>query len=330
MIHISAFPPSRGSAASARGRSVPTLGWCPERDARASTPYRPAAPFRQGFCSRSWRAGGGRRRIRLVGPGYGRARVAPGVPHDVARRARGDADPRPPASGPRPRGRADARRRRVRPDPRVAGDVARGPARRARTDDRVRLRVRAAARGGAGRRDPPGARARVRPHAHAYGPPVGRNRETREAHSHGGGQVGILAACALVGHSFIDGLSIGLGFQSGTSVGAFVALAVVTHDFADGFNTFTAASLHRDDRRPALVLLVADALAPIAGAAVTLLVTVPKSVLGPYLGLFGGVLLYLAAAEILPEAHSRHPRVLTLCATGLGLLVVLFGIGFAD
>ncbi|MFC6880399.1 ZIP family metal transporter [Actinomadura yumaensis] len=168
------------------------------------------------------------------------------------------------------------------------------------------------------------------PHAHAYGPPVGRNRETREAHSHGGGQVGILAACALVGHSFIDGLSIGLGFQSGTSVGAFVALAVVTHDFADGFNTFTAASLHRDDRRPALVLLVADALAPIAGAAVTLLVTVPKSVLGPYLGLFGGVLLYLAAAEILPEAHSRHPRVLTLCATGLGLLVVLFGIGFAD
>ncbi|MFC5754728.1 ZIP family metal transporter [Actinomadura rugatobispora] len=150
-------------------------------------------------------------------------------------------------------------------------------------------------------------------------------------HAHAGpGKGGLLAACALVGHSFIDGLSIGLGFQAGHDVGVVVALAVIAHDFADGFNTFTAASLNRADRRPALILLAADALAPIAGALATLLVTVPKAVLGPYLGFFAGVLLYLAAAEILPEAHSRHPRVLTLCATACGVLAVFVVVGVAD
>ncbi|MCP2337751.1 ZIP family metal transporter [Actinomadura rupiterrae] len=150
----------------------------------------------------------------------------------------------------------------------------------------------------------------------------------RHPHGHGhpggaGGHVGILAACALVGHSMVDGLSIGLGYQSGGDVGLFVALAVIAHDFADGFNTFTAASLNRADRRPAVVLLIMDACAPVVGAALTLLISVPKSVLGIYLGFFAGILLYLAAGEILPEAHSRHPRVLTLCCTGAGLLAVM-------
>ncbi|WP_433465919.1 ZIP family metal transporter [Spirillospora sp. CA-142024] len=149
------------------------------------------------------------------------------------------------------------------------------------------------------------------------------------AHARGSGSAGLLAASALVAHSLVDGLSIGLGFQSGTDVGIFVTLAVVTHDFADGFNTFTAASLNRGDRRPAVLLLLADAAAPIAGAAIGTLATVPEAVLGPYLGLFAGVLLYLAAAEILPEAHSVHPRIMTLCATGLGLLAVLFSVGLA-
>ncbi|MFI0357453.1 ZIP family metal transporter [Actinomadura sp. 9N407] len=150
------------------------------------------------------------------------------------------------------------------------------------------------------------------------------------AHAPGAGRAGILAACALVAHSYVDGLSIGLGFQSGTDTGIFVALAVIAHDFADGFNTFTAASLHRADRRPAVLLLIADSLAPIVGALTTLLVTVPEAVLGPYLGFFAGVLLYLAAAEILPEAHSRHPRTLTLCSTGAGVLAVLFIVGLAE
>lgn len=161
-----------------------------------------------------------------------------------------------------------------------------------------------------------------RAHEDEYAPHV-------HVHARGAGSAGLLAASALVAHSLVDGLSIGLAFQSGTDVGIFVAVAVVTHDFADGFNTFTAASLHRGDRRPALLLLLADAVAPIAGAALGTLAPVPDAVLGPYLGFFAGVLLYLSAAEILPEAHSGHPRVMTLCATALGLAAVLFSVGLA-
>ena len=51
-----------------------------------------------------------------------------------------------------------------------------------------------------------------------------------------------------------------------------------------------------------------DALAPVVGAASTLLFTVPPDVLVLYLGFFAGFLLYIGVSDILPEAHSgAHP-----------------------
>ena len=49
--------------------------------------------------------------------------------------------------------------------------------------------------------------------------------------------VGILSALALAGHSFMDGVGIGLGFQISNGVGILVAVAVIAHDFTDGMNT---------------------------------------------------------------------------------------------
>ena len=51
--------------------------------------------------------------------------------------------------------------------------------------------------------------------------------------------VGILSALALAGHSFMDGVGIGLGFQVNAAVGLLVAVAVISHDFTDGMNTIT-------------------------------------------------------------------------------------------
>lgn len=141
--------------------------------------------------------------------------------------------------------------------------------------------------------------------------------------------VGLFAASALVAHSFLDGFAIGVAFQAGTTVGAVVAVAVVAHDFADGFNTYTITSLYGNSRRRALGLLFADAAAPVAGAAVTLLVVVPGGALGLYLGFFAGVLLYLATSDILPEAHADHPSLLTIAATVLGVAFMWLVIGLA-
>ena len=40
-------------------------------------------------------------------------------------------------------------------------------------------------------------------------------------------QVGVLSALALAGHSFMDGVGIGFGFQVNAAVGVLVALAVI-------------------------------------------------------------------------------------------------------
>ena len=102
------------------------------------------------------------------------------------------------------------------------------------------------------------------------------------------------------------------------------------HDFADGFNTYTITSLYGNDRRRALILLVADALAPVTGAAITLMLTIPPPILGLYLGLLAGVLLYLATSDILPEAHAHHPTRLTLACTILGVGFMWLVIGLAS
>ncbi|MFI6081893.1 ZIP family metal transporter [Streptomyces sp. NPDC051217] len=156
--------------------------------------------------------------------------------------------------------------------------------------------------------------------------------ETTHGHAggHGGGagrtdrapEVGLTAASAMVLHSLMDGVALGAAFQVGGGMGATVALAVITHDFADGFNTYTLTSLYGNDRRRAFTMLFADALAPVVGAASTLLFTLPEELIGSYLGFFGGALLYLAAAEILPEAHHEHPALSTLLCTvgGVGFI----------
>ncbi|MDX3539582.1 ZIP family metal transporter [Streptomyces sp. MB09-01] len=143
-------------------------------------------------------------------------------------------------------------------------------------------------------------------------------------------QVGLTAAAAMVGHSLADGVALGAAFQVGGGMGVAVALAVITHDFADGFNTYTLTSLYGNDRRKALMMLFADAVAPVVGAASTLLFTLPEEPLGAYLGFFGGVLLYLAAAEILPEAHHKHPALSTLMCTVGGVAGIWLVVGIAD
>ena len=132
---------------------------------------------------------------------------------------------------------------------------------------------------------------------------------------------GTVGAAGLIGHSFLDGLGIGLAFQVSTSVGWAVAIAVLAHDFADGLNTVTLMRRAGHSTKRATIALALDALAPVAGVLVAQLLSPPDSVLALYLGLFAGLLTYLATSDILPEAHAHHPSRITLLTT-------LGGVGF--
>lgn len=158
---------------------------------------------------------------------------------------------------------------------------------------------------------------------------VRRASHGADEHDHRAPEVGLTAASAMVGHSAMDGVAIGAAFQVGGGMGLAVALAVVAHDFADGFNTYTITSLYGNARRRAQAMLVADAVAPMVGAASTAFLSIPESLLGGYLGMFGGVLLYLAAAEILPEAHHEHPAHSTLLCTVAGAAFIWLVVGLA-
>jgi zinc transporter ZupT len=118
--------------------------------------------------------------------------------------------------------------------------------------------------------------------------------------------VGMASALALVGHSFLDGVGIGLGFQAGEAVGITVAIAVIAHDFADGLNTVSLMLSHHNTRKKSIVLL--------------LLFSLSDSALAIYLGFFAGFLLYIGASDILPEAHSKHSSKVTIALTVLGAL----------
>ena len=143
-------------------------------------------------------------------------------------------------------------------------------------------------------------------------------------------KLGIAAASGLCVHSLMDGFAIGAAFQVGTGFGAVVAVAVLAHDFADGYNTFTITRLYGNDLRRAVTLLALDAIAPVAGAAITLAFTIPEHVVGLYLGFFGGFLMYLATSDILPEAHSPHPSRSTLLCTVAGAGFMWLVIGLAN
>ncbi len=130
--------------------------------------------------------------------------------------------------------------------------------------------------------------------------------------------VGLLSALALSGHSFLDGVGIGLGFQVNAAVGIVVAIAVVAHDFTDGLNTVTLMLVNHNTNRRALGLLLLDAAAPVLGALTTMLFTIPDAWLPIYLGFFAGFLLYIGASDILPEAHSERSTPTTLVLTVLG------------
>ena len=137
--------------------------------------------------------------------------------------------------------------------------------------------------------------------------------------------VGVLSALALTGHSFMDGVGIGLGFQVSPAVGMVVAIAVIAHDFTDGMNTVILMLTNKNTEKKAKLFLLFDALAPVAGVISTLFFHLPESFLVLYLGFFAGFLLYIGASDILPEAHRNQSswKIIALTITGTVFIFIV-------
>lgn len=139
------------------------------------------------------------------------------------------------------------------------------------------------------------------------------------SHAHIMGPIG---ASSLIIHSFLDGAAIGIAFQASFSAGLIVALAVIMHDMTDGINTVVVMLKNRQTAKKAVLFLLMDAFAPVAGLMVTSLIVIPESFLAYLLAFFVGEFLYIGAATLLPETKEHHSKKIAL-AMLLGILLII-------
>jgi len=133
---------------------------------------------------------------------------------------------------------------------------------------------------------------------------------------------GGFTASVLCIHSILDGVAIGLAFQTSRVVGIVVAIGVLAHDFSDGINTMNIILRNRGSRSEAFRWLLLNATAPILGIASTLFFTLPANGFGLTLALFGGFFLYIGASDLIPESYHAHPKFLTTAMTLAGAAVL--------
>ena len=137
-------------------------------------------------------------------------------------------------------------------------------------------------------------------------------------------KLGTIRAIALSGHSFLDGLSIGVAFQVSTTVGTAVAIAVIGHRFADGFDTTTFMLFHKNKLTHIKRWLAVVIVMPIAGGLASLAISLSESTLAVYLGFFAGFMLYIAASNLLPQAHMKSSSKKSFGLTVLGVMLMFF------
>jgi ZIP family zinc transporter len=144
-------------------------------------------------------------------------------------------------------------------------------------------------------------------------------------------QVGRIAVAGLIAHSTLDGMAIGAASLVDWQTGLLVALAVVAHDSSDGLNTILLITRGEKAQKEDIVFLVLDAVAPIFGGLIALLILPTPTALIIFLALASGFFLYTATSDLLPQAHRRSPSLTVSLAaisgiTSIGVAVALIGI----
>jgi zinc transporter, ZIP family len=131
-------------------------------------------------------------------------------------------------------------------------------------------------------------------------------------------------------HNFADGFVLGVGAKAAAITSWLVGLGVLVHQMPVGISLAAVLVAARaSGARVIRTALLLGLVIPLA-AGLTLALPVPgHHALGFLTGIAGGVLAYMGAAHLLPEAQAEHPSkgvgalfAATLVITAVGLMLV--------
>ena len=150
-----------------------------------------------------------------------------------------------------------------------------------------------------------------------------RGEEGRQGAAAG---AGLLFLFGIGLHSFIDGIVYAVGFGVSLFTGILVALGMVLHEVPEGMITYTLLVRGGFTSRQALLLaFFAAALTTPAGAvaAYPFLTRLDTAMMGNLLAFSGGVLVYLGATHLLPQAgENANARGSLTFVGGVALAIV--------
>lgn len=140
------------------------------------------------------------------------------------------------------------------------------------------------------------------------------------------GKFGVLA---LIFHSMLDGIAVGVVLQCNPAIAAIIILAILSHKFADGLSMVSVIFCNKGKNIEAFRYLLVSAFAPIVGVAISFFIVIPANIFCLLLSLFAGFFLYLSASDLLIEAYHCHKSFWTTVATLAGITIIYFAIQIA-
>jgi zinc and cadmium transporter len=158
---------------------------------------------------------------------------------------------------------------------------------------------------------------------HTVAPHFHFGEETHEKEVHGfHARNTVLLGLAI--HTFFDGVAIAAGFLVSTWLGAVIFLAVFLHKLPEGFTVASVVLASGQGKRNAVRAAALLGAATLAGV---LLTSQLQGQLKYALPLAGGVTVYVAATDLLPEVN-REPdwRMALLVFAGVASLLILHGL----
>lgn len=134
-------------------------------------------------------------------------------------------------------------------------------------------------------------------------------------------RVAYLALGGLSIHTFFDGVAITSGFLVSPWLGMVIFGATLLHNVPEGFAIASVMAAARESRSAGLWAAATLGVSRLAGVVA---MGLARHWLNAGLAISGGVTLYVAASDLIPEVNKMHGvRTVLAVATGVALVVLL-------